>query len=542
MTADTLLTVSDLRVAFGADEVVHGVDFEIHHGETVAIVGESGSGKSTIAHALIGLLPGTGRVTGGRILFEGADLATWSQRDFESVRGTAMGFVPQDPMNSLNPVHTVGFQVGEAVRVSTRTRGRRAIRERSVSVLTDAGLPAASERLGQFPHQFSGGMRQRVMIGIGLAGTPRLLIADEPTSALDVTVQKTILDDLAVRTRERGVAVLLITHDLAMAADRADRVLVMYRGDIVEQGTSAQVLRDPQHPYTRRLLAAAPGAGATVTGEPATPSIGASGHSALIEVCNVSKTYTVRGPGAARRQVRALADVSATIERGATTAIVGESGSGKTTLARIILGLETPTAGSVTVLGHDLARLNARALLGVRRLMQPVFQDPYGSLDPLRTIADSIGEPLTVHRIGDRASRRRRVLELLDQVALPATFAHRYPHELSGGQRQRVAIARALAVRPDIVVLDEAVSALDVLVQAQILELLDELQRELGLTYVLISHDLGVVRDVARTVLVMRGGRIVERGPIEQVFENPSEQYTTELLAAIPGRGDTLAS
>lgn len=540
MTDASLLTVSGLRIAFGADEVVHGVDFEIHPGETVAIVGESGSGKSTIAHALIGLLPGTGHVTGGSILFEGADLATWSERDFESVRGTAVGFVPQDPMNSLNPVHTVGFQVGEAVRVSTAARGRRAVRDRSVAVLTDAGLPGASERLSQFPHQFSGGMRQRVMIGIGLAGTPRLLIADEPTSALDVTVQKTILDDLAVRTRDRGVAVLLITHDLAMAADRADRVLVMYRGEIVEQGTSAQVLRYPQHSYTRRLLAAAPGVGEPVTAVPDDLSVGVlSGDAALIDVRNVSKTYTIRGSGAARRHVHALDDVSATIERGVTTAIVGESGSGKTTLARIILGLETPTSGSVSVLGHDLGRLGARALLGVRRHMQPVFQDPYGSLDPLRTIADSIAEPLNVHRIGDRASRRRRILELLDQVALPTTFANRYPHELSGGQRQRVAIARALAVRPDIVVLDEAVSALDVLVQAQILDLLDELQRELGLTYLLISHDLGVVRDVARTVVVMRGGRIVERGPIEQVFEHPSDQYTAELLAAIPGRAVT---
>lgn len=531
MSSDILLTVSDLRVAFGGDEVVHGAGFEVRAGETVAIVGESGSGKSTIAHALIGLLPGTGRVTGGSMVFAGSDLATFSPRDFDTVRGTAIGFVPQDPMNSLNPVHTIGFQVGEAVRVSTGARGRRAVREQSVRVLSDAGLPDSRDRLRQFPHQFSGGMRQRVMIGIALAGTPRLLIADEPTSALDVTVQKTILDDLAVRTRDRGVAVLLITHDLAMAADRADRVIVMYRGEIVEQGTSAEVLREPKHPYTRRLLAAAPG----VTARAVEPADTADPGAPLIEIRDVTKTYTIRGNSAGRRTVLAVDGVSAAIERGSTTAIVGESGSGKSTLARIVLGLESATSGTVSVAGYDLDRLSRRDRLAVRRIMQPVFQDPYGSLDPLRTVADSIAEPLTVHSIGDRASRRRRVLELLDDVALPSTVANRYPNELSGGQRQRVAIARALSLNPDVVVLDEAVSALDVLVQAQILDLLSALQRELGLTYLLISHDLGVVKDVARTVLVMRAGRIVERGTIEEVFANPSEAYTAALIAAIPG-------
>jgi peptide/nickel transport system ATP-binding protein len=531
MNSDILLAVSDLRVTFGGDEVVHGAGFEIRAGETVAIVGESGSGKSTIAHALIGLLPGTGRVTGGTMVFAGSDLAAFGPRDFEKVRGTAIGFVPQDPMNSLNPVHSIGFQVGEAVRVSTGVRGRRSVRERSARVLRDAGLPDAGERLRQFPHQFSGGMRQRVMIGIALAGTPRLLIADEPTSALDVTVQKTILDDLAVRTRERGVAVLLITHDLAMAADRADRIIVMYRGEIVEQGTSAEVLQEPKHPYTRRLLAAAPGAAARAV----KPAEVTEPEAPIIEISDVTKKYTIRGNGAGRRTVVALEGVSATIERGSTTAIVGESGSGKSTLARIVLGLESPTSGTVSVAGHRLESLSPRNLLAVRRMMQPVFQDPYGSLDPRRTIADSIGEPLSVHRVGDRSSRRRKVLELLDDVALPSTVANRYPNELSGGQRQRVAIARALALNPDIVVLDEAVSALDVLVQAQILDLLATLQRDLGLTYLLISHDLGVVKDVARTVLVMRGGRIVERGTIEEVFANPSEPYTAELIAAIPG-------
>ena len=541
--ASPLLSVRDLKIAFrgqeGEREVVHGVSFDIFPGETVAIVGESGSGKSTTATAIINLLPGTGKVTGGSITLDGRELTTLSRKQMESLRGRDIGFVPQDPMSNLNPVWSIGFQVKEAIRANGIAQGRKEVEARAVEVLQQAGLKDAKERLHQFPHQFSGGMRQRALIGIGLAADPRLLIADEPTSALDVTVQRVILDHMASLTREKGTSVLLITHDLGLAAERADKIIVMNQGLIVESGPSREILQNPRHPYTKRLVAAAPSLAskriqiALETGErefeehvdaPAT-----------VKVSNLTKDYKIRQGGFRSIPFRAVDDVSFEIARGRTLALVGESGSGKSTVAKMVLKLEDITSGTIEIDGKDTSKLNASETLALRRRMQPVFQDPYSSLDPLRSIGNLIAEPLKVHRVGDSASQHARVKELLDQVALPQSLAGRYPNELSGGQRQRVAIARSLALKPDIVVLDEAVSALDVLVQDQILQLLAELQEELDLTYLFITHDLAVVRVAADDVAVMEKGRIVEQGTVDSIFADPKEEYTKRLLAAIPG-------
>ncbi|MFD5224934.1 dipeptide ABC transporter ATP-binding protein [Microbacterium sp. NPDC058342] len=541
-----LLSIRDLRISFGKGrkerEVVHGVDLDIHRGETVAIVGESGSGKSTTASAIIDLLPGTGRVTEGTITLEGERISGIDRRAMEAIRGRRIGYVPQDPMSNLNPVWSIGFQVGEAVRANGLAHGRAEVRRRTVEVLQQAGLADAERRLHQFPHQFSGGMRQRALIGIGLAAHPALLIADEPTSALDVTVQRVILDHLASLTRDRDTAVLLITHDLGLAADRADRIIVMSQGSIVEAGPSRDILENPQHPYTQRLVAAAPSlasqriqAEVTERGVETTTSVMRTAAPA-VEVRNLVKDYRIRRGGFRSEDFRAVDDVSFQIPRGKTLALVGESGSGKSTVAKMVLQLEPATSGEILIDGKDVTSMSRGEVFRLRRGLQPVFQDPYGSLDPLRSIGSLIAEPLEVHRVGDTSSRRARVRELLEQVALPRELESRYPNELSGGQRQRVAIARALALKPDIVVLDEAVSALDVLVQDQILQLLAQLQGDLGLTYLFITHDLAVVRVAADLVCVMEHGRIVEQGAVDQIFASPQQEYTQRLLDAIPGR------
>ncbi|UGT59541.1 ABC transporter ATP-binding protein [Nocardia asteroides] len=543
MTGDRpLLRISDLDVDFGTTSAVRGVNLAVYPGQTVALVGESGSGKSTTAHAVIDLLPGTGRVTGGSIEFDGTELTTASKRAIVGLRGTGIGLVPQDPMTNLNPVWKVGFQIRETLTANGIATGK-AARERAVELLAEAGLPDAARRAGQYPHEFSGGMRQRALIAMALACRPKLLIADEPTSALDVTVQRQLLDHLDRLTGELGTAVLLITHDLGLAAERAEHVAVMYRGRVVESGPAQRILREPQHPYTRRLVAAAPalvsGRGAVRRARAAVlaraESAEPSDHVVVAE--HLVKTFPLRGRVPWRSApLHAVNDVSFRVVRGTTTAVVGESGSGKSTLARLVLGLLAPTSGSVTFAGRPVTGLDRAAELDFRRRVQPVFQNPYGSLDPLFTIARAIEEPLRTHRVGTPAERAERVRDLVERVALPADVLRRYPHELSGGQRQRVAIARALALSPELVVCDEAVSALDVLVQAQILELLDELQAELGLSYLFISHDLAVVRRIADHVLVMRDGRVVEEASTAEVFENPREEYTRALLDAIPGR------
>ncbi|WP_290723719.1 MULTISPECIES: ABC transporter ATP-binding protein [Actinomycetes] len=537
---EPLLRVRDLRVAFRSGkkirEVLHGVSFDMMAGETLAIVGESGSGKSTTAAAIIGLLPGTGHVTGGSITLDGRELTTAKRAELEHIRGREIGYVPQDPMSNLNPVWSIGFQVKEAVRANGLAQGRQEVHDRAVEVLQQAGLADAARRMHQFPHQFSGGMRQRALIGIGLAADPQLLIADEPTSALDVTVQRVILDHLASLTSERGTSVLLITHDLGLAGDRADRIIVMNQGEIVEAGPSAEILSRPQHPYTQRLVAAAPslaskriGAVSTREAEPVSTA------PAVVEVRDLAKQYSIRSGGLRSEKFLAVDGVSFSIPRGKTLALVGESGSGKSTVAKMLLQLEKPTDGEILIDGEATSTMSRAEVFKLRRRMQPVFQDPYGSLDPLRSIGNLISEPLRVHGIGTHDEQHKRSLELLDQVSLPRELAERYPNELSGGQRQRVAIARALALKPDIVVLDEAVSALDVLVQDQILHLLSDLQNDLGLTYLFITHDLAVVRVAADLVCVMEKGRIVEQGTVDSIFSSPQEEYTRRLLDAIPG-------
>ena len=588
--SDPLLEISDLEVAFrsstGLVPAVRKANLTLYPGQSVAIVGESGSGKSTLAHAVIGLLPGTGRVTGGTIRFQGRDITHLGTQELTSLRGSSIGLVPQDPMSNLNPVWSIGFQVKEALRANglagvaddrlahlmaehaehtghtgrtghadraqkpaPSAGGRIDVDEQVALLLEQAGLPEASRRAKQYPHEFSGGMRQRALIAIGLAARPDLLIADEPTSALDVTVQRRILDHLQTLVRELGTAMLFITHDLGLAAERAEHIVVMHRGRVVESGPSLEVLQDPRHPYTQRLVKAAPSLasrriesaharGIQVTDDELLgASLGSSATEEILRVEHLTKVFEVRGAKGKDKTLTAVDDVSFGIRKGTTTALVGESGSGKSTVANIILNLIDPTSGKVFHDGVDLSTLGPKELFALRRIMQPVFQNPYGSLDPMYSIFRVVEEPLRVHGIGTAKEREARVAELLDMVSLPRSVMRRYPHELSGGQRQRVAIARALALKPQIVVLDEAVSALDVLVQAQILRLLSDLQSELELTYLFITHDLAVVRQIADDVVVMEHGRIVESGAADELFANPRQDYTRELIRAVPGAG-----
>ena len=588
--SDPLLEISDLEVAFrsstGLVPAVRKANLTLYPGQSVAIVGESGSGKSTLAHAVIGLLPGTGRVTGGTIRFQGRDITHLGTQELTALRGSSIGLVPQDPMSNLNPVWSIGFQVEEALRANglagvaddrlahlmaehaehtghagrtghadraqkaaPSAGGRIDVDEQVALLLEQASLPEASRRAKQYPHEFSRCMRQRALIAIGLAARPDLLIADEPTSALDVTVQRRILDHLQTLVRELGTAMLFITHDLGLAAERAEHIVVMHRGRVVESGPSLEVLQDPRHPYTQRLVKAAPSLasrriesaharGIQVTDDELLgASLGSSATEEILRVERLTKVFEVRGAKGKDKTLTAVDDVSFGIRKGTTTALVGESGSGKSTVANIILNLIDPTSGKVFHDGVDLSTLGPKELFALRRIMQPVFQNPYGSLDPMYSIYRVVEEPLRVHGIGTAKEREARVAELLDMVSLPRSVMRRYPHELSGGQRQRVAIARALALKPQIVVLDEAVSALDVLVQAQILRLLSDLQAELELTYLFITHDLAVVRQIADDVVVMEHGRIVESGAADELFANPRQDYTRELIRAVPGAG-----
>ena len=643
-----LLEVRNLAIDFTTDtgKPVHAVrdaNFTVYPGQWVAIVGESGSGKSTSAMAVLGLLPGTGHVVNGSIKLDGEEIAGAKQSEFDKLRGTKMGLVPQDPMSNLNPVWRIGSQVKEALKANNMdvvhekrsalakalagdevevkgnddetflgakelpelmTEAKKALTEAGVSgeafdkavarftnewvpgsetrwrvaddlikagvaddqawylakkyvigstmddriagLLSEAGLPDAATRARQFPHEFSGGMRQRALIAIGLACRPDLLIADEPTSALDVTVQKRILDHLHMLTDSLGTAVLFITHDLGLAAERAQHIVVMYKGQVVESGPSLEVLQHPQHPYTKRLVAAAPSLAsqriisAKERGENADALLDhhIAGESTLeksehiITVDHLTKEFKLPRK---KEMFKAVDDVSFSVKRGTTLAIVGESGSGKSTVANMVLHLLKPTSGKVFYEGRDTSTFKSKDLLGFRRHVQPVFQNPYGSLDPMYSIFRSIEEPLRIHKIGDSKWRAKRVKELLDMVEMPASVMGRYPNELSGGQRQRIAIARAMALDPDVIVCDEAVSALDVLVQDQVLRLLNDLQAEKGLSYLFITHDLAVVRQIADEVVVMQHGKLVEHATTDEVFDHPQKQYTRDLLDAIPG-------
>ena len=643
-----LLEVKDLAIDFTTDRnravhAVRDVSFSVYPGQWVAIVGESGSGKSTSAMSVLGLLPGTGHVVGGSIKLDGQELVGLKQKDFDKLRGSKMGLVPQDPMSNLNPVWRIGTQVKEALVANnmdishekrsklakalagdevdvksnddetfissaelpalldaakaaiaeagitgeaaerslayfkeewfpgSETRWRVAddlikagvkndtawdiakkhvtgstMDDRIAGLLSEAGLPDAATRARQYPHEFSGGMRQRALIAIGLACRPELLIADEPTSALDVTVQKKILDHLHMLTDSLGTAVLFITHDLGLAAERAQHIVVMYKGQVVESGPSLEVLQHPQHPYTKRLVAAAPSLASQriisakehgenadallehhVVGEQKLET-----SETIITVDHLTKEFKLPRK---KEMFKAVDDVSFSVKRGSTLAIVGESGSGKSTVANMVLKLLEPTSGTVTYEGKDISGFKGKELLDFRRHVQPVFQNPYGSLDPMYSIYRSIEEPLRIHGIGDKKSRVKRVRELLDMVELPESVMGRYPNELSGGQRQRIAIARAMALDPDVIVCDEAVSALDVLVQDQVLRLLNDLQAEKGLSYLFITHDLAVVRQIADEVVVMQKGKLVEHATTDEVFDHPKQQYTRDLLDAIPG-------
>ncbi len=533
-----LLAVEDLSIAFdtqrGEVEAVRQVSVTVAAGQTVAIVGESGSGKSTLISALNRLLPANGRVVGGSIAFDGQDVLAISERQMNDIRGRQIGLVPQDPMSNLNPLLTVGKQIAEVFSIHRVAKGKQA-RALAIEQLELVGIPEPERRYSQYPHEFSGGMRQRVLIAMALACRPKLLIADEPTSALDVTVQKVILDELAALTRSMGTAVLLVTHDLALAAERADRVVVMSSGQIVESGAAHAVLSAPTHEYTKRLIAAAP----SLTTESLVERLnGASADppaDTVVDVVGLTKTYKTRkGALGLSSHFVAVDDVSLSIPRGTTVGIVGESGSGKSTTAKMVLKLERSTSGEILFEDTNVTDISGASLLSFRKRVQPVFQNPYASLDPRYTVGDAVREPLDVHNVGTRTERDKRVAELLTHVALDPELAHRYPHELSGGQRQRIAIARALALDPELVVLDEAVSALDVLVQAQILALLVSLQQRLGLTYLFISHDLAVVRMMCHYVHVMQKGRIVESGTPDDIFDHPQHEYTRSLLAAIP--------
>ena len=594
--AQPLLKITDLEVTFtsstGVVPAVRGANLTIYPGQTVAIVGESGSGKSTTAAAVIGLLPGTGKVAGGTIEFDGRDITHLTNKQWVELRGSGIGLVPQDPMSNLNPVLRVGTQVKEAL-LANSVVPRSEAGKRVTALLEEAGLPDAERRAKQYPHEFSGGMRQRALIAIGMAAHPKLLIADEPTSALDVTVQRRILDHLGKLTSEMGTAVLFITHDLGLAAERAEQLVVMHRGRIVESGPALEILQHPQHPYTKRLVSAAPSLasariesaharGISVTEEELTGSgKGATSTDAIIRAEHLTKEFDIRGAKKGQDTFLAVDDVSFELRRGTTLAVVGESGSGKSTAANMVLQLLKPTKGKVYFDGEDTSQMSEGELFRLRRRLQAVFQNPYGSLDPMFSIYRLIEEPLKIHGYGTleyaRAEIKRaeatgrepeewmrvlveaadakrsltaaekrefnpkklriaRASELLDMVALPRSAMRRYPNELSGGQRQRVAVARALALNPEVIVLDEAVSALDVLVQNQILYLLNDLQAQLGLSYLFITHDLAVVRQIADDVIVMEKGKLVEANSTDELFNNPVQDYTRELIEAVPGR------
>ncbi|WP_394214469.1 ABC transporter ATP-binding protein [Brachybacterium vulturis] len=552
-----LLEVKDLDITFttssGDVPAVRGANLTVYPGQTVAIVGESGSGKTTTAMSVAGLLASNGRVSGGSIVFQDEDVSKASGKRIRQLRGDEIGMVPQDPMSNLNPLWKIGFQIKESLTANKVATGK-AADKRVVELLEEAGLPDAARRAKQYPHEFSGGMRQRALIAMGLAARPSLLIADEPTSALDVTVQRQILDHLDVLTGQLGIAVLLITHDLGLAAERAQHLVVMYRGQVVESGPALEILQNPQHPYTQRLIAAAPSLSSqrmvssydSRGEEPAGAEQSAATAARTDDVIvaeNLTRVFDIRGgaPWVKAAPFTAVDDVSFTLKRGTTLGIVGESGSGKSTVAQMLLGLLPPTSGRILFEGQDIGAKTTREMFALRRRMQPVFQNPYGSIDPTYSIFRTIEEPLRLHGTASRGEREARVRELLDQVSLPAATMQRYPNELSGGQRQRIAVARALALRPEVLVLDEAVSALDVLVQDQVLALLNDLQAELDLSYVFITHDLAVVRQIADRTMVMETGRVVEQGATEDVFRDPQQEYTRRLLDAIPGGSIPLA-
>ncbi|MET8099959.1 ABC transporter ATP-binding protein [Streptomyces sp. NPDC005236] len=525
-SATSLVEVSDLVVDFGGLRAVDGLSFRLEKGAALGLVGESGSGKSTVASALLALHRGTGARVGGTVRVAGVDVRRASEDELRGLRGRKAAMVFQDPLSSLDPYYAVGDQIAEVYRVHTKA-SRREARARAVRVLDRVGIPDAARRSRSRPHEFSGGMRQRALIAMALVCEPELLIADEPTTALDVTVQAQILDLLHILRQETGTGLLLVTHDVGVAAESVDEILVMRHGRAVEHGPVGAVLGAPREPYTRELLGAVPRvdtprpAGRAGRDEGSGPVEDGRPDDIVLEAAGLRREF-----GRGKRRIAAVDDVSLTVRRGETLGIVGESGSGKTTLGRMLVGLLEPTAGVV--------RHEGRELTGVRPSVQMVFQDPVSSLNPRRSVGESIADPLRARGGQEDGQIRRRVRELLERVGLDGAHYDRYPHEFSGGQRQRVGIARALAAEPRAIVCDEPVSALDVTTQAQVVALLGELQRELGLALVFVAHDLAVVRQVSDHVAVMRRGRLVEYGPADEVYERPRDPYTRQLLAAVP--------
>jgi len=523
----SLLTVENLRITFrqedGTVEAVRGISFAIEPGKTLALVGESGSGKSVTALSILKLLP-HGTEISGRIAFKGQDLTGASDRVLRQVRGSDISMIFQEPMTSLNPLHTIERQIGEILYVH-RGMGRNAARARTLELLRDVGIPDPASRLQAFPHQLSGGQRQRVMIAMALANEPDLLIADEPTTALDVTVQAQILELLQSLQARLGMAMLFITHDLGIVRKMADFTCVMTKGEIVERGPTETIFATPQHPYTRHLLAAEP-KGAPPLSDLSAPT--------LVETENLKVWFPIRR-GLLRRTVghiKAVDGIDLTVRAGQTLGVVGESGSGKTTLGRALLRLIS-SEGRIAFLGAEVQARSWRAMRPLRKDMQIVFQDPFGSLSPRMSVGDIVGEGLAVHTPQlSPDERRRKVEQTLQEVGLDPKDRSRYPHEFSGGQRQRIAIARAMVLEPKFVVLDEPTSALDMSVQAQVVDLLRELQRRHGLAYLFISHDLRVVRALANDVLVMRNGKMVEHGTAKAIFDAPKSDYTKALMAA----------
>ena len=522
-----LLNVDNLSVSFvtrnGTNKAVDNVSFSVKERQITAIIGESGSGKSVSCYAMLGLVPSPpGRIDGGTALFQGQDLLALSEPELRAIRGRDIAMIFQDPMTCLNPFMKIGDQLIEPLTLH-KGLAKGPAREQAIALLDEVGIRDPQAAMNAFPHEFSGGMRQRVMIAMALINEPKLLIADEPTTALDVTIQAQILKLIAELQTKRDIGVLFISHDLAVVSDIADQIVVMEKGKVVESGQPKAIFDNPQHPYTQKLLAAIPSgqkAADTVVPDP------------LIRIENLRTWFT---PTAGAEPVKAVDDVSLEIHRGEVLGLVGESGSGKSTLGRSILRLVPITSGQITFEGTELSALEGRSLKQFRHRMQMIFQDPYASLNPRMTVYDTLAEPLLLHGLVNKAGLDQAIRELMDNVGLARAFVRKYPHEFSGGQRQRIAIGRALATRPEFIVADEPVSALDVTIQAQILDLLADLTKEYGLTMLFISHDLAVIRQIADRIAVMYHGKLVEEGSTAQVFETPREDYTRSLLAAIPG-------
>jgi peptide/nickel transport system ATP-binding protein len=519
MAEDAILTVKNLSVDFhtarGTVNAVKNVSWSVGRGETLAILGESGSGKSVSANAVMNLLDiPPAEIVSGEIIYDGKDLLKVDYETHRALNGKKIAMIFQDPLGHLNPVYTVGWQIREMM--TAHGRPAELARTRALELIARVGIADPEAAMRKYPHQFSGGQRQRLMIAMALMLKPDILIADEPTTALDVTIQAEVLALLKELQAETGMAMVLITHDLGVVAEIADRVVVMNKGEIVEAGTVRDVYHSPQHAYTQKLIAAAPGKGEIKLLDGGAPL--------LLETKNLTKHYG---------SFTALKGANLTLARGQSLAVVGESGSGKSTLARTLLRLEQADGGEALWKGRDLIKMGGKELLGVRREIQLVFQDPTQSLNPRMSVYQLIAEGWDIHKLmPDKSKRRPRVIELLEQVGLSADHVDRYPHQFSGGQRQRIAIARALALEPELIICDEAVSALDVSIQAQVIALLDSLRQRLGISFLFIAHDLGVVRDFADTVLVMKAGEIVERGPTAQIFDHPQHPYTQRLLAA----------